>query len=288
MKVVLFCGGLGTRLRESADGVPKPMVHIGYRPILWHVMKYYAHHGHKDFVLCLGYKADALKSYFRHYDECLSNDFIISNGGRELQLMNRDIEDWRITFVDTGVRSNIGQRLRAVAGYLEEEDIFLANYADGLTDLPLPAFIRHFETSGKIAMFVSVKPTSSFHVVTTRGEVVTDIRHLTRADIRINGGYFIFRRDIFKYLREGEELVEEPFQRLIRDGELLAYRYDGFWACMDTFKDKERLEDMCARGEAPWEVWKASGPTTAAGRPGGRVGGPAAGGPAGARIARAE
>src|SRR5437899_6914720 len=137
MKVVLFCGGLGSRLREYSENIPKPMVPIGYRPILWHVMKYYAHYGHKDFILCLGYKADAIKNYFLHYDECSSNDFVLSQGGKDVQLLHTDIHDWTITFVDSGVHSTIGQRLKAVEKYLEGEDIFFANYSDGVTDFTL-------------------------------------------------------------------------------------------------------------------------------------------------------
>src|SRR5256885_12351822 len=138
MKVVLFCGGLGLRLRDYAENVPKPMLTIGYRPILWHVMKYYAHFGHKDFVLCLGYRGDTIKNHFLTYSETLSNDFTLSEGGKKLQLMGSDIQDWTITFVDTGVNANIGQRLKAVERYLGDDPEFLANYSDGLTDLPLP------------------------------------------------------------------------------------------------------------------------------------------------------
>ncbi len=257
MKVVLFCGGLGMRLRDYAENIPKPMVTIGYRPILWHVMKYYAHHGHKDFLLCLGYGADVIKSYFLNYSECLSNDFVLSNGGKQVQLLNSDIHDWKITFADTGTTSNIGQRLKAVEPYLAGEEGFLANYSDGLTDLALPAQIEHFRTCGRIASFLSVKPNLSCHFISsdTNG-LVKEIRDVKRSDIRINGGYFIFHRDIFKHIREGEELLEEPFQRLLEERQLVAFKYDGFWACMDTFKDKQLLEDWHARGKAPWEVWK--------------------------------
>jgi glucose-1-phosphate cytidylyltransferase len=257
MKVVLFCGGLGTRLREYSETIPKPLVSIGYRPILWHVMKYYAHYGHTDFILCLGYKADLIKQYFLHYDECVSNNFVLSNGGKELRLLNRDIEDWKITFVDTGIMSNIGQRLKAVEEHLQGENIFLANYTDGLTDLPLDEHLRYFLDRRKVATFVSARPTQSFHVVSTADDLVTDIRHLSRSGLRINGGYFIFRKDIFRYMEEGEELVEEPFHRLIDEGQLVAYRHEGFWASMDTFKERQQLEELCNRGHAPWEVWKA-------------------------------
>lgn len=259
MKVVLFCGGLGMRLRDNAENVPKPLVHIGYRPILWHVMKYYAHYGHKDFILCLGYKADSIKSYFLNYNECITNDFILAEGGKKITLLNSDIHDWHITFVDTGINANLGERLKAVQPYLKDEDLFLANYSDGLSDLPLHEYVNNFRGRDKVASFVSVKPSQTFHVVSMDGDdLVTDIQHVAKAGLRMNGGFFAFRREIFQYLRDGEELVAEPFQRLIADRQLIAYRYDGFWACMDTFKEKQQLEDLYTRGNAPWEVWKGA------------------------------
>jgi glucose-1-phosphate cytidylyltransferase len=256
MKVVLFCGGLGMRIRDN-ENIPKPMITIGYRPIVWHLMKYYAHFGIKDFILCLGYRADHIKNYFLTYNECASNDFTLSEGGRKLELLKSDIGDWRITFVDTGLNSNIGQRLKAVEKHLAGEECFLANYADGLTDLNLSDQMAHFLTQRKIASFVSVKPNLSFHVVNADedGRVRT-IEDIARSHIRVNGGFFIFRRSIFDYMGEGEELVQEPFQRLVASDELLAYRYDGFWQAMDTFKDRQRLEQLYADGNAPWELWK--------------------------------
>jgi len=257
MKVVLFCGGLGMRLREYSETIPKPMINIGYRPILWHVMKYYAQYGHKDFLLCLGHGADVIKNYFLNYNECLSNDFVLSQGGRRLNLMNSDIQDWKITFADTGVTANIGQRLKAVERYLNGEEVFLANYSDGLTDLPLPEQIDHFRRQGRLATFLWVKPNVSFHFVSANADgIVQDISDVKQSQVRINGGYFVFKKEIFKYIRDGEDLLNEPFQRLIREQQLVAHKYDGFWAAMDTFKDKQLLDDMYARGNAPWEVWK--------------------------------
>ena len=257
MKVVIFCGGYGMRLREYSEEVPKPMVPIGYRPVLWHVMKYYAHFGHKDFILCLGYRADAIKQYFLHYDECVSNDFSLSEGGKSLQLFNSDIHDWKITFAETGVHSNIGQRLKAVEKYLEGEEMFLANYADGLVDLPLTRLVEFAQNHGKIATFVSARPNLSYHVVSAdRDGTVSAVTPIQEIDLRINGGYFVFRRDIFRNIRHGEELVLVPFRRLVQKKELMAYRHDGFFGAMDTFKDKQLLDGMYARGEAPWEVWK--------------------------------
>src|SRR5437773_4248468 len=257
MKVVLFCGGLGTRLGELTENVPKPLVKIVYRPILWHVMKYYAHFGHKDFILCLGYRADSIKEDFLKDDESVSNDFVMSEGGRKIDLLASDIQDWKITFVDTGVHSNVGMRLRAVQPFLKGEEMFLANYSDGLSDLPLPAMIDYFRATDAVACFAGVCPTQSFHLVSVEnGGRVTDIRHVKDVGMRINGGFFVFRQEIFDWIHEGEELVEAPFQRLAAAGKLLAYPHDGFWACMDTFKDKQLLEDLYSRGQVPWEVWK--------------------------------
>jgi len=264
MKVVLFCGGLGMRLRDYAENVPKPMVPLGYRPIIWHLMKYYAHFGHKDFILCLGYRGDLIKQYFLNYEECISNDFILSDGGRRRELINSDIADWRITFVDTGLNSNIGERLMAVRPYLEGEEMFLANYADGLTDLHLPDQIRHLEESGKIASFLAVKPNLSYHFLTAEEDgTVTSFRDIAQSGLRVNGGFFVFRQEIFDYIQPGEELVHEPFQRLIADGQLVAYRYDGFWLPMDTAKDKKRLDDLYESGNPPWFVWKHAAPCPA-------------------------
>jgi glucose-1-phosphate cytidylyltransferase len=262
MKVVLFCGGLGMRLRDYSETIPKPMVNIGYRPILWHVMKYYAHHGHKDFILCLGHRADAVKNYFLNYNECASNDFVLSGGGKKLELLNSDIHDWQITFADTGIHSNIGQRLKAVEKYLGGEEEFLANYSDGLTDLPLSQQLDHFHHHGKIASFLCVRPNLSYHIVSLQegeGNLVSGIRAINSGSVRINGGFFIFKKRIFDYIRDREELVGEPFQRLVEEKQLIGYPYDGFWASMDTFKDKQELESLCASGVAPWEVWKTNG-----------------------------
>lgn len=256
MKVVLFCGGLGMRIREAAENVPKPMVTIGYRPILWHVMKYYAHFGHKDFILCLGHRGDAIKQYFLNDSECLSNDFILSDGGKKVQLISSDLEDWRIRFVETGLTANIGQRLKAVEELVDDEPEFLANYSDGLTDLSLPVQLEHFHRHRAIASFLSVRPPLSYHLVSAEKDGrVTAIEDIKQTSLRINGGFFILRREIFAHLGDGEELVREPFQRLVRSGELVAYEYDGFWMAMDTFKDRQQLEDIYASGHAPWQVW---------------------------------
>ena len=256
MKVVLFCGGFGMRLREHSDSTPKPMVNIGYRPILWHVMKYYAHYGHKDFILCLGWKADVIKRYFLNYSECMSNDFVLSAGGRHISLLNSDIQDWNITFADTGTSANIGQRLKAVQPYLEGEDAFLANYTDGLTDLHLPDLIDHWRRKNAVAAFLSVRPTQTFHAVeATRDGLVRRVSPIARSSIWMNGGFFVMSPEIFDFMQPGDDLVNGPFDRLVVKQQLATLKYDGFWSCMDTYKEKQSLDEMVARGETPWAVW---------------------------------
>jgi glucose-1-phosphate cytidylyltransferase len=258
MKVVLFCGGMGMRLREYSETIPKPMVNVGHRPILWNVMKFYAHHGHKDFILCLGHQGDVIKEYFLNYNEALSNDFVLSGSGDNLHLLSSDIQDWTITFADTGLNASIGQRLRAVRKYVKDEEVFLANYSDGLSDLPLNEVIKHFHTHNKIASFVSVKPSQSFDVIMSGDGVSVDgLQPISQTGVRMNAGYFTLRQEIFDHMREGEELVYEPFRRLIAKKQLITYPYDGFFMCMDTFKEKRTIDDIVASGNAPWEVWKA-------------------------------
>lgn len=256
MKVLIFCGGQGLRLRDYSEAIPKPMVPIGLRPVLWHNMRYYAHFGHRDFILALGYKAEVIKEYFLHYNEALSNDFVLVDGGRSLELLKSDIHDWRITFASTGVTASIGERLIAARRFLGDDEMFLANYGDNLTDAPLDQIIEDFRGRSEVAAFLSVRPTYTFHIVETDdNRVVESIHHVHDSDLRINGGFFLFRREIFDYIQPGEELVERPFQRLIAARLLVAYRYDGFWAPMDTLKDKQVLDELEATGRPPWGVW---------------------------------
>jgi len=257
MKVVLFCGGLGTRLREHSDTIPKPLVNIGIRPIVWHLMRYYAHYGHTDFVLALGYRGDLVREYFLNYVEGLSNDFTLSEGGRKIELHTSDISDWRITFVDTGLHSNIGQRLMRVRKHLEGEPVFLANYADGLSDVPIDRMIEDFHAKQAVASFAAVNNLHSFHTVEATPEGwATAMDGMANRELLINGGYFVFRQDIFDHIREGEELVEQPFKRLIDQRALAVYRHGGFWRAMDTFKDKITFDRMEAQGNCPWMLWK--------------------------------
>jgi glucose-1-phosphate cytidylyltransferase len=232
-------------------------VNIGYRPILWHLMRYYAHFGHKDFVLCLGYRGDMIREFFLDYREALSSDFVLSDGGKKIELLEPGTGDWRITFVETGMHSNLGQRLMRVKDHLKNEEMFLANYSDGLSNLPLDAYIRDFKASNAAATFLSVRPAQSFHAVRSDAQgLVTAIEPVTSSDYWINGGFFCLRREIFDHMQPGEELVEQPFRRLLAEKRLRSVKYEGFWAAMDTFKDKIMLDRMEARGDCPWMVWK--------------------------------
>ena len=257
MKVVLFCGGLGTRLREHSETIPKPLVTVGYRPIIWHLMRYYAHFGHKDFILCLGYRGDMIREYFLNYRDCMSNDFVLSLPEHKVETLKRDVEDWKITFVDTGLHSNLGQRLRRVRPLLENEPMFLANYSDGLSDLDLTQSVADFQAGDAVASFLAVRPSQSFHSVVMDGDgIVSGIESMNRSDTWINGGYFCLRNTIFDVLQPGEELVEQPFQRLLAQRKLHARKHEGFWAAMDTFKDKIAFDRLEARGECPWMLWR--------------------------------
>ena len=256
MKVVLFCGGLGMRMRDGVTSSPKPMAMIGERPMLWHVMRYYAYFGHTDFVLCLGYGASSVKDFFLNYDETRSNDFILEGNARKVELFKTDISDWRITFVDTGLHSPIGERLRRARRFVEDEPIFLANYADVFTNAPLPDMIARLEASDAIASLLAVPMQSSHHVVDV-GEnglitQVTPIRDLLQWE---NGGYFALRPEIFAHLREGEDLVEDTLIRLVEQRRVLAYTYKGYWSPADTVKERALLEEMYQRGNCPWMIW---------------------------------
>jgi glucose-1-phosphate cytidylyltransferase len=257
VKVVLFCGGLGMRMREGPTSAPKPMNMIGDRPLLWHVMRYYAHFGHNDFILCLGYGASAVKDYFINYDETQSNDFTLVAGGRNIEMHSTDITDWNVSFIDTGLHSTIGERLMRVRALVENDEMFLANYADTLTDAPLDQLVDRFRRSPEaVVSMLAVPPVSTHHVVEIADDgEVTGVRPVTDLMQWENGGYFVMRRAIFDVLREGEDMVPDAFYRLISARRLLAQRHNGFWRAADTFKDRAELEDMYHRGQCPWMLW---------------------------------
>ena len=245
MKVVLFCGGFGMRMgkffqnkSEFFENNPKPMLMIGSRPILWHLMKYYAHFGHKDFILCLGYKAESIKEYFK-----INNDYFA---------------DWNIQLVDTGLNTKIGQRLFSVKDLLQNDDVFMVNYTDGLSDVNLNAYLDYFIKHDKVASLLSVNaPLGFHHVISNNNGIVENIKDgLGNYDLRINAGFFIFKNEFFNYFKDGEELVDEPFERLIRQGQLISYMYDGFWKNIDNYKDKIEIDEMYEKNNSPWILWE--------------------------------
>ena len=256
MKVVIFCGGLGLRMRDYSDHIPKPMVPIGNRPIIWHIMKYYASFGHTDFILCLGYNGDQIKRFFIDYDERLSNDFVLDTTTGNAQLFQHDVEDWRITFVDTGLTTNIGGRLQRVRPHIGNDEMFLANYSDTLTNANLSEMIHAFSNKpDAVASFLCVRPPYSFHTVSLNdANQVTAIEDIRESGVRINGGYFVLRNEIFDFLQPGDELVVEGFGRLYKMQRLYAHIHDGFWSCMDTFKEKQYLDDLLSMDEPPWRL----------------------------------
>ncbi len=255
MKVVLFCGGLGTRIREYAENIPKPMIPVGNQPILWHIMRYYSQYGHRDFVLCLGYKANVIKDFFLNYRPQVFSDCVVSGHGRNVEMLGRQEEDWRISLIDTGTWRNIGERLWAVRSHVANEDMFLANYSDGLTDLNLNEVIARFKRSGKAACFVATRPPLTYHTVDMDDDGrVREFRTSNTSEIWINGGYFLMRPTVFDYMEPGEDLVDAPFRRLIEADQLMAHKHDGFWRAMDTLRDRQVLEDMVERGHTPWRV----------------------------------
>jgi glucose-1-phosphate cytidylyltransferase len=264
MKVVLFCGGYGMRMRTAeGDVIPKPLQMVGPRPLLWHVMRYYAHYGHRDFILCLGYGADKIKDFFLNYRETESNDFVL-NGGN-VELIESDISDWTITFVDTGLESPIGERLRRVRRYLGDDPYFLANYSDVLTDAPLDDMIDRTVSSGASASMLIVPPQSSFHCVdvTTTGEV-KEILPISDFPVGVNGGYFVLHQEVLDLIPPDGDLVGDACYSLAGTGRLLGYRHSGFWKPADTFKERAELDTAYNDGNRPWAVWESDGQLAAA------------------------
>jgi glucose-1-phosphate cytidylyltransferase len=244
MKVVLFCGGLGSRMREYSSEIPKPLVPLRGRPIVCHIMDYYARHGHASFILCLGYKGEKLRDYFE--------------GGMCEEVVRGE---WQVTLVDTGLETTIGGRLMLAAPLLAGEDLFLANYGDGLTDFPISQLIDRVRESKAIGGFLSVIPNHSFHFVHTRPDgLVLGVQDAACAGFRINGGFFVFRPEIFDFIEPGDELVVEPFARLIDRQKLVSCVHDGFWRCIDTLKDLKALEAWLDEQEANGRIYLGAVP----------------------------
>jgi len=258
MKVIILCGGMGTRLKEETEFKPKPMVMIGNRPILWHIMKIYASFGHNDFVLCLGYKGEVIKEYFYHY-EIMANDFQVTLGYKNsIKIFyNHQEKDWKVTLADTGDKALKGARLKRVQKYVDSED-FMVTYGDGVADIDIPRLIAFHRSHGKIATLTGVKPLSRFGELQVEGEKVKEfVEKPQSSEGLINGGFFIFQKKIFDYLEDKDDCDLEygALVELAKEDQLMVYRHDGFWACMDTYRDMEYLNRLWTQGKALWKVW---------------------------------
>jgi glucose-1-phosphate cytidylyltransferase len=258
MKVVILCGGMGTRIREETEFRPKPMVQIGAYPILWHIMKSYAHHGFKDFILCLGYKGDVIKNYFRNYHWNTSDVTLTLGPDPRVEYhSNDDSHDWRVTLVDTGLETQTGGRIARIQKYITDET-FLMTYGDGLTDCDLGKLVGFHQEHGRIATVTAVPPTGRFGELAVDGASITSFREKpNNADALISGGFFVLSRKIFGYLPgDGCVFEREPLSRLAGAGEIRAFRHYGFWQCMDTYRESEMLNKMWRENAAPWKVWR--------------------------------
>ena len=257
MKVVILCGGFGTRLKEETGLKPKPMVEIGRVPILWHIMKTYAHYGFKEFILCLGYKAEVIKEYFYNY-EVLSNDFTIELGTKNIEVHSKHSEGgWKITMVDTGLNAMTGARVKRIERFIDE-DTFMLTYGDGVTDLDINKLLQYHKSHGKIGTVTGVHPPSRYGELTIQeDQVLSFSEKQKKQNNSINGGYFVFNRKIFRYLKDDDACIfeREPLEKLASDGELKVFQHKGFWQCMDTNRDYKYLNEVWGKGNAPWKVW---------------------------------
>jgi glucose-1-phosphate cytidylyltransferase len=257
MKVVILCGGLGTRLREETEFRPKPLVDVGGRPILWHIMKLYSHHGFNDFVVCLGYRGSMIKEYFLNY-EAMTNDFTICLGKRAHIHYNdhHEEQDFRVTLAETGAESMTGGRVKRIQKYISDER-FMVTYGDGVSDVDINRVLAFHLSHGKLATVTTFRPVSRFGILNIDSEnQVQSFIEKPRSDAWASAGFFVFERKIFDYLDGDDCILErEPLERLARDGELMSYRHDGFFYAMDTFREYQFLNDLWKSGEAPWKVW---------------------------------
>lgn len=260
MKVVILCGGYGTRIRDVADNIPKPMIPVGGLPILWHIMKYYAHWGHREFILCLGYKGEVTKDFFLNY-EAHTRDFTISLGTAKSIKYHSDHNesDWRVTLADTGADAMTGARIRKIRNYIGDDKNFLLTYGDGVGDIDLKKLIAFHDKHGKVLTVSGVRPPGRFgELMSGAGGLVTEFNEKPQATAgRISGGFFVCQRELFDYLEEREDLTleQEPMRRLVAERQLMVYEHDGFWQPMDTHRDYLLLNRLCENNQAPWMIW---------------------------------
>ncbi len=258
MKVVILAGGLGTRISEESHLKPKPMIEIGGRPILWHIMKWYSHFGFNEFVICLGYKAYVIKEFFADYYLHLSDlTFDFTQGKKDITIHNNFAEPWKVTLVDTGLNTMTGGRVKRVQEYIGDEP-FMLTYGDGVADVDINKLLAYHKSHGKIATMTAIKPQGRFGILDMEGSKITSFREKMASDTGwINGGFMVLNPEIFDCI-EGDSTVFEkaPLESMANNGELMAYCHEGFWQCMDTQRDKQHLEELLANGNAPWKVWE--------------------------------
>ena len=256
MKTVILAGGLGTRISEESHLKPKPMIEIGGKPILWHIMKWYSAHGANDFIICCGYRQHIIKEYFADY--YLHNSDVTFNfrNGNKIHIHCNTAENWSVTLVDTGLETLTGGRLRRVQQYIADET-FMLTYGDGISDVDIEALIKFHKSHKKIATITTVKPEVRFGVMDINNNQINAFREKSESDIAVvNGGFMVFEPSVFEYLENDMTVLErEPLERLAADGNLMAFTHNGFWQCMDTQRDRQKLEDLWASGQAPWRKW---------------------------------
>lgn len=254
MKVVILCGGKGTRLKELTEEIPKPLVEIGGKPTLWHIMNIYSYYGCNDFIMCLGYKGGGIKRYFQEY-ESMKGDFTLSLDSGNITSHNKTKENWNITFAETGIDTETGGRIKKIEKYIKEDD-FVVTYGDGLANINIKDLLMYHKKMGKIATMTCVSPAAQFGIVDSDSNgIITRYRQKPVLDWKVNGGFFVFNKKIFDYLNENSVLERKPFEKLIKDKQMCMYSFNGFWACMDTYKDNVLLNELWKSGKAPWKVW---------------------------------
>lgn len=256
MKVVLLAGGFGTRISEESHLKPKPMIEIGGMPILWHIMKHYSSHGFNEFIICAGYKQHVIKDWFADYFLYHSDVTFDFTNGNKLIVHSNQADPWKVTVVDTGLNTMTGGRIKRIQPYIGNES-FLLSYGDGVSDVDINATVALHKRIGKLATLTAIQPDSRFGVLEMKGDTITAFREKTQIDSGwINAGFMVLDPGIFKYIDSDASVFEkEPLERIVKDGQLVCYRHNGFWQCMDTLRDKENLEKLWANGNAPWKSW---------------------------------
>ncbi len=256
MKVVILAGGFGTRISEESQFKPKPMIEIGEKPILWHIMKLYSHYGYNEFVICLGYKAHVIKEFFADYF-LHTSDITFNLAENKMIVHNNSAEPWIVTLIDTGLNTMTGGRIKRIKEYVGNQPFFLT-YGDGVSDVNIDSLLEFHKKSGKIATMTAIKPEGRFGVLDIDDDYIHAFREKSKNDSGwINGGFMVLQPQIFDYIKGGDEVVFEkaPLETLAETNQLVAYKHDGFWQCMDTQRDKQYLEALWADGTAPWKVW---------------------------------